>query len=168
MRVLGIIVAITMAAPASAEVVNASSNGFEIRHVVDVPGTPVQAIERFGQVDKWWNPSHSYSGRAENLSLKLQAGGCFCETLADGGGIEHMRVAYYQPGKRLTLTGALGPLLFQATTGVMDVQFAPSGAATKVTMTYRAAGFASGGADKLAAPVDQVLGEQMKRYAAAR
>ena len=167
MKVLGVI-AIAIAAPASAEVVGSSSNGFEVRHIVDVPGTRAQAIERFGRIGTWWNPSHSYSGKAENISLTLQAGSCFCETLPDGGSVEHLRVVYFEPGKRLTMTGGLGPLLFQATAGVMDVQFAPAGAATRVTMSYRVAGFASGGADKIAALVDQVLGEQMKRYAAIR
>ena len=40
-----------------------------------------------------------------------------------------------------------------------------------MTLNYRAAGFAKGGADKLAPLVDQVLAEQMKRFrtfAAAR
>jgi hypothetical protein len=32
-------------------------------------------------------------------------------------------------------------------------------------MNYKVAGFASGGADKLATPVDGMLAEQMKRYA---
>jgi hypothetical protein len=33
-----------------------------------------------------------------------------------------------------------------------------------VTLDYRAAGFAEGGADKLAAVVDGVLADQMRRY----
>ena len=54
--------------------------------------------------------------------MSLSPGGCFCERLPNGGGIEHMRVAFVDPGKRLVLTGSLGPLLYQATAGVMDVQ----------------------------------------------
>ena len=34
-----------------------------------------------------------------------------------------MRVTYVDPGKRIVLTGSLGPLLYEATAGVMDVQF---------------------------------------------
>ena len=158
----------TAAASAPAEVVHSSAQGFEIRHVLEVAGTPTQAMARFGNIAGWWDPAHSYSGKAQNLRLTLKAGECFCEALPDGGGVEHMRVAYVAPGKRLTLTGGLGPLLHEATTGVMDVQFAAAGAGTKVTITYRVAGFAKGGADRIAPLVDRVLSGQFKRYAAAR
>jgi hypothetical protein len=77
-----------------------------------------------------------------------------------------MRVAVLLPGKRLVMTGSLGPLLFEATSGVMDLKFEPSGAGTAVTMEYRASGFAQGNADKLAPLVDEVLTEQLRRYAA--
>jgi hypothetical protein len=46
----------------------------------------------------------------------------------------------------------------------MDVTFEPAAGGTKVSMDYRASGFAQGNADKLAPVVDQVLGEQMRRY----
>jgi hypothetical protein len=46
----------------------------------------------------------------------------------------------------------------------MDVKFERIAGGTHVTMNYRAAGFAKGGADKMAAVVDSVLGDQMKRY----
>ncbi len=49
----------------------------------------------------------------------------------------------------------------------MDLKFEAAGTGTKVIMDYKAAGFASGGADKLAPLVDQVLGDQMRRYAAS-
>jgi len=91
-------------------------------------------------------------------------GGCFCERFPKGGGIEHMRVTYVDPGKRVLLTGALGPLLFEATAGVMDVQVKSSAGGSQLTLDYRAAGFAKGGAEKLAPLVDQVLSEQLKRY----
>ena len=153
---------------AQAEVVHSTANGFETRHLIEVSGTPAQAMARFGNIATWWDPEHSYSGKAENLRLTLRPGDCFCETLPGGGGVEHMRVAYLAPGERLTMTGGLGPLLYEATAGVLDVQFAPAGTSTKVTITYRAAGFAKGGADKIAPIVDQVLAAQFKRYAALR
>ena len=67
-------------------------------------------------------------------------------------------------GKRVVLTGSLGPLLYDATAGSMDVQFEKIAGGTKVTMDYKVAGFADGGADKLAPVVDGVLGAQFKRY----
>ena len=64
---------------------------------------------------QWWSKDHTYSGDAARMSLQLRPGGCFCETLDGGGGIEHMRVTFVQPGERVVLTGSLGPLLYEAT-----------------------------------------------------
>lgn len=96
----------------------------------------------------------------------MTPGGCFCEFLPNGG-VEHMRVVYVDFGKRLVMTGGLGPLLFEATAGTMDVKFEAQGTGSRVTIDYKVAGFAEGGADKIAAGVDQVLGGQWQRYAAS-
>ncbi|MBA3526817.1 MAG: ATPase [Sphingomonas sp.] len=156
-----------LATPAAveAEVVSSSANGFHLRHSVTLSGPPDSAFTAFGKIEKWWSPDHTYGGDASRLSLQLRAGGCFCEQLATGG-IEHLRVTYVDAPKRLVLTGGLGPLLYEAVAAVMDVRIEPSGAGSKLTMEYKVAGFASGGADKLAPLVDGVLAEQMKRYAA--
>ena len=124
------------------------------------------AYAAFGQVGQWWSKDHTYSGDAARMSLQLRPGGCFCETLDGGGGIEHMRVTYLKPGEQVVLTGSLGPLLYQATAGVMDVKFERIAGGSRVTMNYRAAGFAKGSGDKMAPLVDQVLAEQMKRFRA--
>jgi hypothetical protein len=125
---------------------------------------PANAFDAFRNIAAWWDPEHTYSGDSANLSLALVPGGCFCERIPKGGGVEHMRVAYIEPGKHIVLTGALGPLLYEATTGVMDVQVKTIAGGSQVTLDYRAAGFAKGGADKLAVAVDGVLAAQMKRY----
>ena len=65
------------------------------------------------------------------------------------------------------LTGSLGPLLYEAANGVMDVKFDPSAKGTIVTLDYRASGFVHANGDKLAPAVDQVLGEQLRRYSAS-
>lgn len=153
-----------IAAPASAEVVATSNNGFHLRHSVQlVVGAP-EAYRAFSDIGGWWNLAHTYSGEQANLSLTLRPGGCLCEALPDGGGIEHLHVTMVQPGEQIVLTGALGPLLFQAVAGVMTVRFERIGGGSRVTLDYRVAGFATGGADKLAGPVDAVLADQMKRY----
>jgi hypothetical protein len=123
-----------------------------------------EAYDTFGQVGRWWNAEHTYSGKSENLSMTLQSSGCFCERLENGGGIEHMRIAYIDPGKRIVLTGSLGPLLYEATAGVMDMKFERIAGGSKVTMDYKVSGFAEGGAEKLAPLVDGVLADQFKRY----
>ena len=158
---------ILAASPAAAEVVSASPNGFEVRHTVNLVVKPEVAFASFGNVGGWWSEEHTYSGDAKNLSLDLRVGGCFCERIPKtGGGVEHLRVNYFEPGKRIVLTGALGPLLYEAVSGVMDVQVKSSAAGSQLTLDYRAAGFANGGAEKLAPVVDQVLGEQVKRLRA--
>jgi len=150
--------------PASAEVVSSSANGFHIRQTVQMVVPTDRAYAAFGRLPEWWNKAHTYSGDSANLSIALSPGGCFCERLPDGGGVEHMRVSYIEPGKRVVFTGALGPLLYQATTGVMDVQIERIAGGSKVTLDYKVAGFAEGGADKLAPVVDSVLADQMNRY----
>jgi hypothetical protein len=163
--------ALLIAAPASAEVVSASPNGFEVRETVSLVVRPEIAVDAFAEMPAWWDPEHTYSGKSENLSLELAPGGCFCERFPDGGGIEHMRVTFVDPGKRAVLTGALGPLLYEAIAGVMDVQVKSTAGGSQLTLDYRAAGFANGGGDKLAIAVDQVLAGQMKRlraYATSR
>jgi uncharacterized protein YndB with AHSA1/START domain len=164
-RACGAFLALFVAATsAPAEVVSASSNGFEVRHSVAIVVPQPVAFDAFTQISQWWNAEHTYSGKSSNLTLSLSPGGCFCEALPNGGGIEHMHVAYVDPGKRLVLTGALGPLLYQAATGVMDIKVERIAGGSRLTLDYKVAGFANGGADKLAPVVDQVLGDQIARF----
>jgi hypothetical protein len=156
--------ALAIPAAAHAEVVSANAHGFEVRHTIQTVIPQAAAFEAFGQVSQWWSKDHSYSGDPANLSLSLSPGGCFCERLPGGGGVEHLRVAFVVPGERVVLTGSLGPLLYEATTGVMDVKVERIAGGSRVTMNYRAAGFANGGGEKMAPLVDQVLAEQMARF----
>lgn len=167
MKTIAAVLSLAVAAPASGEVVSSSANGFHVRHSVSVGISADEAYSRFTQIGRWWSDAHTYSGKGANMAMDATVGGCFCETLPSGGGVEHLRVAFADPGKRLLLTGSLGPLLPLATTGAMDIQFKTEDGGTLVTLDYRVAGFASGGADRLAPLVDQVIGEQVARYARA-
>lgn len=158
--------ALLLASPATAEVVSASPNGFEVREVVSVDKPPTEAFAAFGRIGSWWSGEHSFSGNASNLSLDLQPGGCLCERLPNGGGAQFMQVTYVDPPKRVVLAGGLGPMLFQANSGIMDVKLEPAGGGTRITLEYRAAGFSSGGADKMAPAVDAVLADQLTRFKA--
>ena len=164
MRKIPLIALSLLASPAAAEVVSAGPNGFHVRQSVQIVVPTDTAYSGFSRVGNWWNKDHTYSGDSANLSMALSPGGCFCERLPNGGGIEHMRVSYVDPGKRIVLTGSLGPLLFEATSGVMDMRFDRTAGGSKITMDYKVAGFANGGADKLAPLVDGVLAEQFRRY----
>ncbi len=153
-----------ISAPPAAEVVSADAHGIEVQHVVNLVIPQPKAFAAFGQMGSWWSKDHTYSGDAARMVLQLRPGGCLCEMFEGGGGIEHLRVTYVQPGERAVLTGALGPLLYEATTGVMDVKVERIAGGSRVTLNYRAAGFAKGNGADLAPQVDQVLGEQMKRF----
>ncbi len=155
-----------LATPAAAEVVSTDAHGFEVSNSANLVIPIAQAYGAFGRLNAWWGDDHTYSGKAANLRLALQPGGCFCETIPTGGGVEHLRVAVVQPNERIVMTGALGPVLYEAASGVMDVRFERIAGGARVTMNYRAAGFAKGNADKLAPIVDSVLAEQMKRFRA--
>ena len=152
------------ATPASAEVVSAEPHGFEVQEVVNLVIPQPKAFAAFGQIDQWWSKDHTYSGDAARMTLQMRPGGCLCETLDGGGGVEHLHVTYVKPGEEIVLTGSLGPLSYEETTGVMDGKFERIAGGSRVTMNYRAAGFAKGNAETLALAVDQVLGEQIKRF----
>ena len=166
MRYLGLALAVFLSAPATAEVVSADAHGFEVTHSVNLVIPIGQAYAAFGRLGSWWGDEHTYSGKAANMRLALQPGGCFCEAIPTGGGVEHMRVAVVQPNERIVMTGGLGPVLYEAASGVMDVKFERIAGGSRVTMNYRAAGFAKGDANKLAPIVDKVLADQMRRFRA--
>ena len=151
------------ATPAHAKVVSADSHGFEIVQEKLLTGSPAEAWARIGRIQSWWSKDHSYSGNSANLRLSLVPGGCFCESFPGGGGIEHLRVTYAVPGKRAVLSGGLGPLLYEAVTGSMDIELKAEARVTRVTLRYRVSGFARGNGTAMALAVDQVIGEQMAR-----
>lgn len=163
MRYFFATLAFVVAAPAQGVIVGASSHGFELRHTIDLKVPPAQALAAFGQIGSWWSKEHTYSGDAARLTMQMRPGGCWCERLEAGGGIEHMRVAYVQPGERAVLTGGLGPLLYEGTSGVMDIQARKTTAGSQLVINYRVAGFARGNGTELALAVDGVLRTQVER-----
>ncbi|UAL10638.1 SRPBCC domain-containing protein [Caulobacter segnis] len=152
---------------ARAEVVDAQPNGFEVRHVVAIaaPASAVWAV--LVQPSKWWVSGHTWSGSAANLSLGAASGGCFCERLPNGGSVLHMTTLYAAPGTRLVLSGALGPMQSSGATGALTFLLAEKDGRTTVTVTYDVGGYFKGGLDKIAAPVDGVLGQQVQGLKAA-
>ena len=156
-----------ISAPAHAGVLTSSAHGFEIEHKASLPIPPRALYQLLATPSRWWSSEHTYSGDAANLSLQASPGGCWCEKLPKGGGIEHMRVAYVDPEKSLVLTGSLGPLLTLATSGVLQMTVTRTAAGSDLTLNYRVAGFYAGGAEKLAPIVDQVLGQQVARLGTA-
>jgi uncharacterized protein YndB with AHSA1/START domain len=152
--------ALTTAAVAG-EVIDRGAGGFTLRTTAQIAAAPDRVFRALVDVGSWWSKEHTYTGDATNMSIVAQPGGCFCERLPTGGGIEHGRVVYVAPGSLLRLDTALGPLQELGVTGSMTWQIAPNGQGSRVTMTYAVGGYMPGGLDKLADPVDKVLAEQV-------
>jgi uncharacterized protein YndB with AHSA1/START domain len=161
-RGLLVSIALLAAAPVWAEVKSATADGFVLEHQAQLPVTPLRIYAALGQVGQWWNDEHTFSGKARNLSLQLQAGGCFCERWRDGS-VEHGRVLYARNGQVLRLQSALGPLQDMALTGILAFTLEPKDDGTALLLSYRVHGPAGQQLDKLAPVVDGVLADQFAR-----
>lgn len=166
MMIAAAVLALTAGA-ARAEVTDAQPSGFEVKHVVEIaaPASGVWAV--LVQPSKWWASAHTWSGSAANLSLGAASGGCFCERLPNGGSALHMTTVNAVPGQKLVLSGGLGPLQTSGATGALTFLLAEKDGRTTVTVTYDVGGYFRGGLDKIAAPVDGVLGQQVAGLRAA-
>jgi uncharacterized protein YndB with AHSA1/START domain len=165
-RALGAVIgAVLLAAiPVRAAVADSATNGFTVKLELNIQAPPQDVYRRLvHSVGDWWNSMHTFSGDAHNLSIDDKAMGCFCEKLPSGGSVRHLEVVYADPGKKLVLSGALGPLHSMAATGSMTIQLSAAGAGTKLTIVYAVTGYLAGGMNALAEPVDSVLSEQFTR-----
>ena len=141
--------------------------GFVIRDQAAIAAPPGKVYESLvREVARWWNPEHTYSGDASNLSIDGRAGGCFCEKLARGGSVEHQRVVYAAPGEILRMTGALGPLQASGVTGSLTWTLTAADGGTRVEVVYSVGGFMEEGFGKMEPLVRTVLGEQLRRLKA--
>lgn len=152
---------------ASAEVLNVGPNGFVLKHEVTTRLTPEQTyavlVKRVGE---WWNSAHTFSGSSKNLSIDAKPGGCFCERLPEGGGVQHLMVVYARPGRMLRMSGALGPMQGSGLAGSMTWLIDPIEAGkpgSKLTLTYSVGGYLQGGFEQMAPAADAMLGEQLIR-----
>jgi len=141
-----------------------SANGFVIRREVFVRAES-QAIwtALIDQIGAWWKSEHTFSGDSKNLSIDARPGGCFCERLPNGGGVEHLRVVQIKPGELLRFSGALGPLQTAGLAGSLTWKLSRADGATKIELSYVVGGFMEGGFEKIAPAVDSVLNEQLLR-----
>jgi uncharacterized protein YndB with AHSA1/START domain len=161
----GIMLAVWGSNSASADVVNAGPAGFEVKETVHVASTPDKVYAALLTPARWWNSDHTFSGSAANLTLDARAGGCWCESLPDGGSVQHMTVVYMAPGKVLRLRGALGPLQSLAVDGVMTWTLKSLAGGSDIVLSYAVSGYSAQGFDSLSKAVDQVLAEQVASLA---
>jgi hypothetical protein len=150
-------------AGARAEVVHAAAGGFLAKSSVETSSTPQRVYDAIvSQIGAWRNPSHTFSGNSKNLSIDATPGGCFCER-RDGRGVHHMTAVYADPGKRLRLSGGLGPLQAMGVAGSTTFDSAHADGKARLDWTYSVGGYSPNGLNALAPVVDPVLLEQTTR-----
>ncbi len=150
---------------ANGAVVDSTRFGFTVRHVDTLSIDARSLYDIFiKEIDKWWDPEHTWSGKSENLYIQAYQGGCFGERWENGGSTRHLNVIYVDPGKMLRMEGGLGPLQQFPVNGIMTLELKKVSARTRVSLTYAVGGYIPGGASKFAAMVDQVIGLQFSRF----
>jgi uncharacterized protein YndB with AHSA1/START domain len=141
-----------------------TSTGFLVKLEANINAPAAKVYDALvGQVGSWWNPEHTYSHDAKNLSIDARAGGCFCEKLPNGGGIEHLRVVYIAPPQIVRFSGALGPLQASGVAGSMTWKLTGGPDNTRLELSYSVGGFIPGGFEKIAPAVEAMLREQVDR-----
>lgn len=147
---------------ASAEVVHSDPSSFLVKQRIIVATDSVTSYNALIHPERWWNPTHTWSGDAKNLSLQANTGGCWCERWP-GGEVEHGRVIHLKKDAQLRLQGALGPLQDMAVNAVLDFSLVQGKDGTQIDLMYRVTGADSSQLDVLSAVIDKVLDEQMAR-----
>ncbi len=164
MRILVIVTLLICAgATASAEVVDASEHGFTVRNVARIAAHRSRVYNAaVNLVGRWWDPAHTFSGLAANLSLEARPGGCLCERLTNGG-VVHLNVVYVAAQQEVRFAGSLGPLQRTGVSGAKIWMLTDDGDATRFEWTYTVGGYRAGGLASIAAAVDIVLAGQLER-----
>jgi hypothetical protein len=153
--------AVLLPVVAVAEVKDAAPSGFTLENSEWVPVAPETAWTHLvDDVGRWWPADHTWWGDASKLVIRAEAGGCFCEI--DGARQAwHMTVSFVDPGKLMRMTGGLGPLQGMGLHGALEWRFAAEGGGTRITLWYRAGGYAPDDLSGFAAIVDRVQAQQL-------
>lgn len=154
---------LSAAAPAAGDVVDSTAHGFAVRNAAQISAHPSRVYNAaVDLVGRWWNPAHTYSANAANLTLEARPGGCLCERVANGG-VVHLTVVYVMPQQVIRFSGALGPLQQAGVAGSMTWTLTESSGATQFEWTYTVGGYMPGGLAAIAPAVDAVLAGQLLR-----
>ena len=162
------------ATAAQAEVVESGVGGFVTRDEAIVDATPKEVWLALISPAKWWNSAHTWSADASNLTLRPQAGGCFCERIPEDpdptritleGSVEHMRVIQAYPERALRMRGSLGPLQSEPASGVLTIAISEVDGGTRIVWEYVVGGYMRFPVDVIAPAVDGVMSEQLNGLA---
>lgn len=166
LRVAATALGLLLSLPASATVLDVAANGFTIENSLTVPTDAMTAYRALiNDVGRWWPADHTWWGKVENLSIQARAGSCFCELNGEQQA-QHMTVSLADPGKLLRMLGGLGPLQGMGLSGTLEWRFAPADkdkpeAGTRITLWYRAGGYAPKDISGFVPVVDRVQAQQL-------
>ena len=161
---LGILALVLLSGAPGQAATQIAPNGFLVKLDLTINAPAAKVYDALvGQIGSWWNPEHTYSHDARNLSIDPRPEGCFCEKLPNGGGIEHLRVVYVAPPQVIRFSGALGPLQASGVAGSMTWKLTGGSDNTPLELSYSVGGFIPGGFDKMAPAVEAMLREQLDR-----
>ena len=166
-KLLLAVIAVAAFQSASADVESVDVTGFKTTTQVVVNASREDAWNAaINDIGSWWSADHTISGDSGRLQIDAKPQGCFCETLGQDAGVVHMTVTTVFPYAVLRLTGGLGPLGLMGVQGNMTWEFDEAGDDTRITLSYAVGGYVEGGLDAMAAPVDGVLTDALKRLQA--
>lgn len=146
--------------PAAAEVIARTADSFTLRYAAGAEIAPEDIPGALKDLPKWWDPAHTYSGSAANLSLDLTPGGCWCEKLADGTDFDHGRTVAAE-ADRFVFNAPFGPLRGKTTRAELTVTWpgADRGWTPTWTMVVEGPGIGA-----MADGVDAVMGAGYQRW----
>lgn len=160
------------AMPANAEVVEAADDHFITRAEAVVEASPKETWLALISPARWWSGDHTWSSDAANLTLRPQAGGCFCERIPEvdepgrftlEGSVEHMRVIQAYPEVALRMQGALGPLQSEPVMGVLTIALSEADEGTRIVWEYNVGGQMRYPVPVISNAVDGVMTLQLSR-----
>jgi uncharacterized protein YndB with AHSA1/START domain len=154
--------ALLVASPAAAAVTMSGPDGFVSSNSALVAKPPAEVWTAVLQWGRWWDPAHSYSGKAGGMVLEPRAGGRLLEEF-DGKSVLHATVLHVRPPELLRLEGGFGPLQLLPMTAVLDIALKPEGAGTRLSLSYRVGGPTFAQLDEMATPVDEVMSAGFQR-----
>jgi len=161
---LGTVSLLLLAGTSAQSAPQVTPTGFLVKLETNIHAPVAKVYEALvAQIGSWWNPEHTYSHDAKNLSIDPRPGGCFCEKLPNGGGVEHLRVVYIVPRETVRFSGALGPLQASGVAGSMTWKLINDADNTRIQLSYSVGGFIDVGFEKIAPAVEAMLREQVDR-----
>lgn len=155
---------VIFAKSSSAEVLKATPSHFSLSISENSTLTPEQVWKKLIEPKTWWHSDHTYSGKAENLTLELKAGGNWREDWA-GGSVLHGTIINIQTNKMLRLEAPFGPLQEKAIKAIWTISLMKINTGTTIKFEFVANGDANSELDKLAEAVNYVKSAAIRSLA---